>query len=379
MGKISENIPLDFILGVLIGIYGNWLISFLDKMTIPVNIDLGFYIYLFLVMGAFITFPIYIASAFFKKLWPSLLWIIHLILIVIVFLIKHSFFINDFTTRMEDMVFISFSAPILCLILLFEWFGSGRAHQYNLEKRWKKPIIGILSDMGEKMTDETCTYTERTPKDWKQRIDRISTIKAELVTIDKSFDKYVAILNPYGGVYPEPDLTNFVGLKKVMSFVREGGIFINVADIPGYWAYNTKIKRKVDTTPPVFYVINNSLRMNRLFISTPLLKELGIVVDNVTANPTIENFTQFMPNINVYSERVAHVESNMTTYIPNNRRNRIDLSSFFSVPYGEGDFLFSLIFLKSQQHTQQARETIRDAIVTCLIRLITEKKNLRDK
>lgn len=378
MEKITETTPLDFILGVLVGIYGNWLITFLDKMTFTAEMNEIFYIYLILVMGAFLTFPSYIASAYFKKLHPNLQWTIHLVLILIVFMMKHSFFGNTLSSPVDDGVFVVFSIPILCLILLFEWASSGRAHQYFIKRRWKKPIIGVLSDMGENMTNETCTYVESTPNEWKERIVK-SGLKAELVTISHSFDKYVAILNPYGGVYPEPDLTNLTGLKKIMNYVKDGGVFINVADIPGYWAYDKKIKRKVDTTPPLFNVINNQLQMNRVFILTPLLKELGIIVDNVTTNPTVENFTQFMPNMNIQSERIAHVESNMTPYIPNNVRNGIDVTSFFSVPCGGGDFLFSLIFLTSTNHTQQERETIRNAIVTSLNTLIQEKINLHKK
>ncbi|MDI6691518.1 MAG: hypothetical protein QME50_06630 [Candidatus Bathyarchaeota archaeon] len=69
----------------------------------------------------------------------------------------------------------------------------------------------------------------------------------------------------------------------------------------------------------------------------------------------------------IKSERLVIVESNVTSCIPTSKQlymdgNTYDFSALFFVKFGEGDFLFSLIWINTKYHDQKAKEAIRDAI-----------------
>jgi hypothetical protein len=60
------------------------------------------------------------------------------------------------------------------------------------------------------------------PEEWKKLIEdsakkeRIKKIRVKLIKIKKTFDSYATIINPYGGIYPESDLENFVTMDKIL-------------------------------------------------------------------------------------------------------------------------------------------------------------------
>ena len=373
MSERLDNRLSFLLLGVLVGIYGNWLISFLDRLVFPTEHGIVFYIQVLLAIISFLLFPMYIGSAFYRKYFTNHLWVLHTVTTLITLIFQHSFVIDDPVSLTKNMVFWTASLPLLSLILVLEWFSSGRAHQYRLNRRWKNPKIGILNDMGEDMTNpEICTYTDFSPQDWKRAFDALPKLKAEMTNVQKPFDSYVAILNPYGGVYPESDLKDLSSYKKILDFVREGGVFINIADIPSYWAYDQKIKRKLDTTSPIYEIENNQIISSRPFELTPLVKELGLRVFNV--EPMQQDFREFSDTqVNIFSERIAVVESNSETLIPTGSVASRDTSSFFGVKYGEGDFIISLAFLNHERHDQQAKDTIMNAILTVTRNKINQK------
>ena len=75
-------------------------------------------------------------------------------------------------------------------------------------------------------------------------------------------------------------------MKKIFNYVEEGGVFINVADIPGYFAYNSPLGRKLDTTPPTYFMERRpdgkiSISTERVFERTPFLEKLGLQVLNI--------------------------------------------------------------------------------------------------
>ena len=47
--------------------------------------------------------------------------------------------------------------------------------------------------------------------------------------------------------------------------------------------------------------------------------------------------------------------------------NIYDMSALIFVKYGEGDFLFSLIWINDPAHSQQAKDSIRDAISKLIV------------
>jgi len=378
MSERLDNRLSFLLLGVLVGIYGNWLISFLDRLVFPTEHGIIFYIQVLLAIISFLLFPTYIGSAFYRKHFTNHLWVLHTVTTLITLVFQHSFVINDQVSLNKNMVFWTISLPLLILILVLEWFSSGRAHQYGLSRRWKNPKIGVLNDMGNDMMDpDICTYTDLSPLDWKEAFDALPELKATTTNVNKPFDSYVAILNPYGGVYPESDLKDLSSFKKILDFVREGGIFINIADIPSYWAYDPKIKRKLDTTSPVFKIEGNQIVSSRPFELTPLVKGLGLKVFSV--RPIQQDFSDFSETkVDIFSERIAVVESNLKSLIPIKIVANQYTSSFFSAKYGEGDFIISLVFFNYEGHNQQAKDTIMNAILTTTRNKILRKISLRE-
>lgn len=143
----------------------------------------------------------------------------------------------------------------------------------DLEKKLEnlpKPI-GILSDITERLLTEELKLEKLkiSPEEWKKYIEKENAckIKVELINIDTNFYDYVAILNPYGSTYPENDIDNFTTLDKILQYVRNGGLFINVADLPGFAVSNPKCKKEYKRTTETDNVTD-----------IPLVKKLGLQI-----------------------------------------------------------------------------------------------------
>lgn len=359
----------------MVGVYGGWLISFFDKLTFPPELNIDFYILFGLTLAAFLMFAAYFISAFVGRYSSNLFWVMHVTLTLACFLFQDSFIKHDQSALVQNMVFWVLGFLILCVILPMEWISSGRRHRRQTETRWNKPKIGILNDMKWDLNNtQISAWTDISPEEWRKLFKSSANFDVEFATVKDSFDRFVAVLNPYGGVYPEIDLKSFSTMKDILDFVKEGGLFINIADIPGYWAYDQKLKRKLDSTAPFYQIQNNQIIPLRPFALTPFMKELGLNVFNISNPPVQQNFGLFSnKSANVVSERVAIIEANMQSLIPTNPLGNRDTSAFFEVKYGEGDFIFSLIWLTHNLHTPQAKTIVRDAIIKATIDNLEQK------
>jgi hypothetical protein len=377
----GKNSFANLFLGVMVGVYGGWLISFFDRLTFPTAINFNFYVLFVLAIAAFLTFAAYFISAFTGGYGSNLFWVFHVVITLTCFIFQDSFIKHNQSILGQNIVFWVLGFLILCVILPWEWVSSGRRKRHVIEARWRKPKIAILNDMKWDLTNtQISTWTDVPPEEWKNLLKSAADFTVELTTTRSPLDKYVAILNPYGGVYPEFDLKNFSAIKEILNFVREGGIFINVADVPSYWAYDQKLKRRLDATAPIYQIQNNQVRPLRLFELTPLMKELGLSVFNITNPPLQQNFGAYSSvNANIVSERVAVLEKNMRSLIPTNRLGNTDTSAFFVVAYGEGDFIFSLIWLNHSLHSSQSKQLLKNAIIKETIDNIRLKVNLHKK
>lgn len=178
------------------------------------------------------------------------------------------------------------SIMVLCLLV-----GVGvlqkKYHLHVLRKRRTQPFrIGILNDMGDyKPEADYYVWTDIGLDAWRTAIEGTGEtmsvkIEAVFLRVTDHFDSYSAILNPYGGTYPEVDLGNLTTFREILRYVREGGLFVNVADIPTYWAYSPLLRRKIDNTPSTDIPINRDGKILiiplRPFGRTPLMNELGL-------------------------------------------------------------------------------------------------------
>jgi hypothetical protein len=377
--QIENSFPL-FFLGVMVGVYGGWLIDFFDRLTFPSVLNFNFYVLFGLTIAALLMFAAYFITSFVSQYNSNVYWVLLVTLTLTCFLFQDAFIKHDPSALAQNSVFWVFGLIILCVILPFEWVSSGRRHRHLIETRWKKPKIGILNDMKWDTTDpQISAWTDISPEKWKTIFKSATKIGIEFVTVEDSLEKFVAVLNPYGSVYPERDLKNFSTMNKMLDFVKEGGTFINIADIPFYYAYDQKLNRKLDTTAPFFTIQNNQIVPTRPFELTPLMKELGLNIFSVNI-PIQQNFSSFTKTItNIVSERVAKLEPNMQTLIPTNPMGNVELSAFFGIKYGEGDFIFSLIWLTHNHHTQQDKNVISDAIAKAAITNFEKKIDLHKK
>ena len=297
-------------------------------------------------------------------------------------------------------------ALVFFLILL----GSGAIpkmwHRYNIWLRRSALKVGILNDMGWDLKNkEIYTRTDISPGAWKKEIEELARdkgieIKVDLISLENYFDMYNAIINPYGGVYPEYDLKNFKTMNKILSYIYEGGLFVNVADIPCYWACNPSIKpwRRIDTArkgAPYAYIHEYSgdpLKLGRiipfaqfpLFKLTPFTSELGVDVYNIEKIIPKWDILEFediflkikVGDLKVNVHRAAGVRDYLDPIIKPQpkvlpslfemRMEGIPMTPLFFVTYGKGKLLSSLIFENSENHSKKTRNALK-RMLTMLI------------
>jgi len=288
---------------------------------------------------------------------------------------------------------------IIGAIIFLLFYGIGipqrEYHELVLRRRWKKPLkFGILNDLGEDVNDsEIFVWSDISPKKWKESIEELAReidieVKVEPVNVGMKFDSYVAILNPYGGVYPELDLRNLSTLDKILDYVKEGGCFINVADIPSYWAYNPDLHRKLDIASTIHAALQTPTGVRivstKPFETTPLIKRLGLrVMGARVGNLGIpQNLNAILGTRmrlgTIRSERLAIAESNVVSSVPVTQLTYIDrkaypMTGLLFVNFGEGNFLLSLLWINAKYHKKRAKQAIQSAIVKLFMEKIASK------
>lgn len=151
-------------------------------------------------------------------------------------------------------------------------------------------------------------------------------------SIDKKesvFKKHQIIVNPYGGVYPESDISNLVSLDSIFLFVRNGGVYLNIADIPFYYAYDKNLQRRIDTTP-----LAGDFQLIRSFLQTVLTKKLHCLVFALKNGDDfkggIERIIELPGLANNLFEKDISIDETGAKYSP-----------VLKIPYGKGYFVFS--------------------------------------
>ncbi|MFW6116444.1 MAG: hypothetical protein ACOC6F_01835 [bacterium] len=222
--------------------------------------------------------------------------------------------------------------------------------------------------------------TERSdtpPQNWQQLIiDRAKDKRAthvNLVTTSDVLESYTAVANPYGGMYPEEDLAANSTLDRLFSYVADGGLFLNVADIPGYWAYSLQLRGPLAAVQPTWHAVRREvgetgLIETRPFDAVPWVQRLGLRIrgratqDTLLVEPEWEHIVrESLPQ--VYIHRIAAVRHHMQ---PVAMRAFGTESPVFLVPYSEGHFLLSLLCL-SHKHQPVARDRLKTLVVDLLL------------
>ncbi|MDB5161461.1 MAG: hypothetical protein JWO96_841 [Candidatus Saccharibacteria bacterium] len=95
-------------------------------------------------------------------------------------------------------------------------------------------------------------------------------IRHKVSKTERSFKAYAIIVNPFGGNYPEKDFSQLTSLNNIFEYVKHGGTYINIADIPFYYAYDENLKRSIDTTP-----LADGYSLERPFLKSILTQKLN--------------------------------------------------------------------------------------------------------
>jgi len=292
---------------------------------------------------------------------------------------------------------ISLYAPLICkdltlqtligfLIVFLLLYGFGKISPlrwlYKLKKKFFTPVIGILSDMGwDPSNKQIYTWTDVSPEDWRNMLEKLARsegikIKVKLISASKNFDPYTVVINPYGAVYPEYDLESWGVVNKILDYVRRGGLFVNVADIPCYYAYNPLLKKRLETAKPIYDITPDGkvLRVNP-FELAPLMEKLGLRVLAVERTELSkwdaefeEKFRAIMGKVGkIEVHRVAIVEENVEPIIKPREvtflGSREKCTPLFFVNYGDGKFLISLIFLNATDNSKKMKEVLSKMII----------------
>jgi hypothetical protein len=299
-------------------------------------------------------------------------------------------------TQLPTQVAIPAGLAMLLVMSLCLLYGvgvlQGQYHSYVLGRRIKQPFrIGILSDMGEFVSGaDYYVWTDVGLAAWKAAIESMaqkSNVKVSvgLLKASESFDKFSAVLNPFGGAYPEVDLGKLTTLQAILKYVREGGLFVNVADIPTYWAYSSDLKRRIDNTPSTEITTvrgrNIVVIPYRPFGRTPLVKELGLEAFNVEKLNIQQNLDSILGSptpILLTASRVVELESNVDSCIPpvtlRIRNGSRKLSQMVYVKYGDGIFLLSLAWI-NDTNQKPVRTHIIDAIAILTLKGLSQGHN----
>ena len=292
---------------------------------------------------------------------------------------------------------------LIVITILFFLIGTGEIqkkwHWCYIKGRKLAPKIGILNDLNNDLNKEIYTGTDISPEEWEKEIKELArnneiNIKVDLITVENYFDRYNAIINPYGGVYPEYDLKNFETMNKILTYISEGGLFVNVADIPCYWACDPSIKplRRIDTAlreAPYAYINKEGLvipiKRFPLFELTPFTRELGVDVYKIEVCSNFDwgvlefedaCFKKFeVGDLEVKVHRAAEVKDFLDPIIKSQNLEweapkKPKVTPIFFVTYGDGKLLSSLIFENSKDHTEKIRNELKRMLAKLIIDFI---------
>lgn len=288
---------------------------------------------------------------------------------------------------------------VLILILYVSGAISKQWHRLRLwwrGLRWRKRLIGILSDAGEVEDRISSSCTDIGLLDWQNQIERAAQansrkVKVKLIKTQDDFTPYRAILNPYGGAYPERDVVRLETLDKILEYVNDKGLFVNVADIPGYYVYNFFIRHIHEAAPltsvsdpkrPPFWL---GPFMQKLGLGPDVHKVETVDFENKPANIGEKDFQNWEGEFEAHYgipgkrmlrvHRVVVIERNARNVVPIMQPKTIDnkrVTPVFFARYGKGKCLVSLPLLGD--HPDKQADFMKEKLTKILLDIVCKKK-----
>ncbi len=136
--------------------------------------------------------------------------------------------------------------------------------------------------------------------------------------------------------------------------MRRGGLFVNVADIPGYFSYSFALTRRIEAKGA-----------DQNFYEVPLMRRLGLKAVNWEKTLLERRWAfQFETGSDLNSEsatmyvtRLAALQTGLRSLVrPCISLNGTEMTPMFFQPYGRGGMLCSLFFLGDKWPENRAAE-----------------------
>jgi len=221
--------------------------------------------------------------------------------------------------------------------------------------------IAILNGYASNNTTEkpcTPTISNVNLKDWENLLAstdiNISFISAS--EIDSYFD---AIINPFGETFPEEDWSSRRTYERILNYIKNGGLFVNVAGYPFFYYWDHTQGQLIPTGRVRSFLNpeNRTVVQVILFEDTPLYANFGILLDaNSSRQVTIfqqeedKQFVGNLMNLNIHSvlEFRAVLASNPNV-IPLVRAKDLELYPLAVITLGNGHLLISGLELREAE------------------------------
>jgi len=292
----------------------------------------------------------------------------------------------DLTKFLPSTVWSTFGLTVLSLGLILYGFAIPQSVFRTVVRgvrtwQWRTPRIGILGGLASTAGDGIGAVNTDIPAiEWLEEIRKASvrrgvSVNVKLIPALTSFDSFDAVINPFGATYPEASFQDFPVYTRLLEYVREGGLFINAADIPTYFAFNANLNRSIDRTPAAYDI---SGRPVRFFSRVPLMEELAVRVINCqnVGAVSVAILSQFAscgsPPASLVITRAAIVEGNVKSVLAPLTIGRYTATPLFFCPYGDGQVLCSLSWLSGQY---ASNNSLVPFLADVIIHAITSGRN----
>lgn len=203
-----------------------------------------------------------------------------------------------------------------------------------------------------RITEKPCTptFSHINLKDWETLIasDDTNTSFISASEIDTCYD---AIINPFGETFPEEDWPARRTYERILNYINNGGLFVNVAGYPFFYYWDHIQGSSIPTGRAKSYLnpANRSIVQVIHFDDTPLYADFGILLDSNSPRPVTifqqEEDRHFVGNllnlnINPVTEFRAALAGNPNV-VPIVRAEGLEVYPLSAVRLGNGHLLIS--------------------------------------
>ncbi|QXJ27147.1 Beta-galactosidase/Glycosyltransferase [Saccharolobus shibatae B12] len=202
----------------------------------------------------------------------------------------------------------------------------------------------------------------------------------------ENLSKFEIIINPYGGSYPEEDPINLSSLNKILEYIENGGIFVNISDVPFFWQVNPKTKTwainyngiqfQRPLIQPFAYEYFIIKKLNFL-VAHPLNPIRSFNVNNIQIPPDIARpilFDDSLIQTGIVKDCISDVTVRSTDKLPDYLGRYMKYSFMIRLRLGKGEFLISTPPLDRDP----IKKYFFEKIVICLGEMIKERhKNFK--